>query len=205
VHELIALVGIIAVAYAAAAMIYRPFVAVLRWIEYVLVGISCLLTFGLMLYVFAEVLMRRVPPEFGYDSMPQPGHLELSELLILAVIFPAISYTQRTHGHVGMDLVLDAMAPSVRRIATIFTLIVSVFVCAVVAWFGTKYTYQFWLYEDVTMSPPYFKTWPWAATIALGYFLICFRMVAQTLSLIDPERFPDDTPVDEFGVHQVSD
>jgi hypothetical protein len=30
-------------------------------------------------------------------------------------------------------------------------------------------------------------------------------MVAQTLSLIDPERFPDDTPVDEFGVHQVSD
>ncbi|NJM28169.1 MAG: TRAP transporter small permease subunit, partial [Pseudanabaena sp. RU_4_16] len=57
-----------------------------------------------MMFVSAEVLMR-----YGFNS-PIPGHLELSELLMPIIVFLALSYTQATHGHVGMDFLLDALA-----------------------------------------------------------------------------------------------
>lgn len=196
--ELAILVGVIAVAFLVVRTAYRPVVALVRTSETLLLWVAILTILGVMFFVTAEVVMR-----YGYNS-PIPGHLELSELLLLAIVFLAISYTQRTHGHVGMDLLLDALSPSWRRRADILTLIVSIFVCAVVGWFSTKLTYQMWLYDDVTMTDPYFKTWPWAATIAFGYVQISLRMMVQLMTRLDPERFPDDTPADETGLHQAS-
>jgi TRAP-type C4-dicarboxylate transport system permease small subunit len=198
-QELLILVAVVATMFVATMVLYRPMLTVFRVIEYALTGISVLVILGMMLFVSAEVMMR-----YGFNA-PIPGHLELSELLILAVVFLAISYTQRTHGHVGMDLVLDALSPALRRIAMMAALVVSALVCAVIGWFSAKNAYLFWLYDDVTMTEPYFKTWPWAATIALGYGMITLRMIAQFWSLADPVAYPDDTPVDEGGLHQSSD
>lgn len=152
-----------------------------------------------MLFVCAEVTMR-----YLFNS-PIEGHLEGSELLLPMIVFLAISYTQRTHGHVGMDLVLDLMAPGLRKATTMMSLLISIVVSAILSWFCFKHAHQLWLYDDVTMSPPYFKTWPASASIALGYGMIAIRMTLQFYSMIDPVRFPDDTPADDHAVHHSSD
>ena len=82
------------------------------------------------------------------------------------------------------------------------TLLISIFVCSVLSWFSAKNAYQLWLYDDVTMSPPYYKTWPTGASVALGYTLISLRMYVQVLHLWDPERFPANEP-DAGGFHAV--
>jgi hypothetical protein len=74
------------------------------------------------------------------------------------------------------------------------TLLFSILICAVLALFSGRNAYQLWLYDDVTMSPPYFKTWPAAAAIPLGYALISVRMYLQLLHLYDPGRFPANEP-----------
>jgi TRAP-type C4-dicarboxylate transport system permease small subunit len=157
-------------------------------LERTLLAGSVLVILFAMLFVGAEVLMRYV-----FNS-PIHGHLEGAELLMPIIVFLALSYTQATHGHVGMDLLLDALAPGVRRYATMGTLLISIFVCAVLAYFAFKAAYQLWLYDDVTMSPPYFKTWPSAAAIPLGYGLIAVRMYIQLLNLYDPHRFAASAP-----------
>jgi TRAP-type C4-dicarboxylate transport system permease small subunit len=118
------------------------------------------------------------------------------------IVFLAISYTQATRGHVGMDLVLDMLPPRAKRYATMGTLLISIFVCAVLSYFSFKNTIQLWNYDDVTMSPPYFKTWPSSAAIAFGYMLISIRMYVQTLNLYDPDRFPASEP-GAGGFHAV--
>jgi TRAP-type C4-dicarboxylate transport system permease small subunit len=168
----------------------------LRVVEYVLLIGAILVTLFVMFFVGAEVLMR-----YAFDA-PIPGHLELSELAAPIIVFLALSYTQATHGNVGMDLVLDALAPGARRIALMGTLLISIFICAVLAYFSLKNAYQLWLYDDVTMSPPYFKTWPSGAAIPLGYALISFRMYIQFLNLYDPDRFPANEPA-AGGFHAV--
>jgi TRAP-type C4-dicarboxylate transport system permease small subunit len=195
-HELAVLTAVVV-----ALMVATTFVAglvgrALLVVEFVLVVASIVVALFAMAFVGAEVAMR-----YFFNS-PIPGHLELSELLMPIIVFLAISYTQATHGHVGMDLVLDAMPGDGRRYAEMVTLLVSIFICAVLAYFSSKNALQLYRYDDVTMSPPYFKTWPSGASIGLGYTLICIRMYVQFLHLYDPARFPANEPKDS-GFHAV--
>ena len=157
-------------------------------VEYVLVIGSVLVILFVMSFVGAEVFMRYLM------NAPIPGHLELSELMMPIIVFLALSHTQATHGHVGMDLLLDALSPETRRLTNMVVLLVSIFVCAVLAFFSLKTAIQLWRFDDVTMSPPYFKTWPSAAAIPLGYALISLRMYIQVLHLYDPDRFASHEP-----------
>jgi TRAP-type C4-dicarboxylate transport system permease small subunit len=188
VHEL-AILALVVVALMAATTLVAGLVGrALRAIEYLLLAGAIVVVLFVMFFVGAEVLMR-----YAFRS-PIPGHLEGSELLAPVIVFLGLSYTQATRGHVGMDLVLEALAPAVRRYAEMATLLVSIFICAVLALFSYRNAYQLWLYDDVTMSPPYFRTWPAAACIPLGYALISVRMYIQVLHLFDPERFPANEP-----------
>jgi TRAP-type transport system small permease protein len=160
-----------------------------RILEYVLLCASVVTILGVTFFVGAEVVMRYL------FNAPIPGHLEGSELLLPMIVFLALSYTQATHGHIGMDLVLDALAPAARRHATMGTLLISVLLCSILAYFSFKHAYQLWVYDDVTMTPPYFPTWPSGAAITLGYGLISIRMYLQLLHLAAPGRFPAYAPV----------
>jgi TRAP-type C4-dicarboxylate transport system permease small subunit len=188
VYELAILVLVVVALMAATTVVARVVGPLVLGLERVLLVGSILVILFAMFFVGAEVLMR-----YAFNA-PIPGHLEGSELLMPIIVFLAISYTQATHGHVGMDLALDMLAPGTRRWALIGTLMVSILVCGVLAYFSFKSAYQLWLYDDVTMSPPYFKTWPSAAAIPLGYGLISVRMYIQVLNLYDPDRFAAYAP-----------
>jgi TRAP-type C4-dicarboxylate transport system permease small subunit len=193
-HELAILTLAVAALMAATAAAARWIAPLLRRIERLFLAGSILVILFVMFFVCAEVVMR-----YGFNA-PIPGHLESSELLMPAIVFLALSYTQATHGHVGMDLLLGNLPAGARRLTTMATLIVSIFVCAVIAYFSFKNALQLWRYDDVTMSPPYFRTWPSAAAIPLGYGMVAFRMFLQVLSLYDPRRFPPDAEAAD-GIH----
>jgi TRAP-type C4-dicarboxylate transport system permease small subunit len=195
-YELAILAAVVVALMGATTLVAGLIGRTLRVVEYVLLAGAVLVALFVMFFVSAEVLMR-----YAFDK-PIPGHLEGSELAAPIIVFLALSYTQATHGHVGMDLVLDTLAPGARRYALMGTLLVSIFICAVLAYFSFKNAYQLWLYDDVTMSPPYFKTWPSGAAIPLGYTLISVRMYLQFLNLYDADRFPANEPV-VGGFHAV--
>ena len=159
--------------------------AVQRRVETFLTYVSAAIILLVMAFVLAEVVMRYV-----FNS-PIPGHLEGAELLLPMIVFFAVSYTQAQYGHVGMVVVVDALPPGARRVADLVALILSLLTCAVLAYFGAKYAYSSWEVDDVTMTPPYWRTWPSSAAIALGYFLLSVRMWLQVLRIVASNRFPD--------------
>ena len=196
-NELVVLLGVVIALMVVTTLIYAPLRWLLRRLEFVMLVGSVLVVLFVMGFVCAEVLMRYV-----FNS-PIPGHLEGSELLMPIIVFLAIAYTQRVRGHVGMDLLIEALAPGPRRMASGVTLLISSFVCAILAYFSYKSAYQLWEYDDVTMTPPYFKTWPAGACIAIGYALLSARMFLQVLAEISPDRFPDDIDESERELHQT--
>jgi TRAP-type C4-dicarboxylate transport system permease small subunit len=196
VHELAILIIVVLLAMVVITLLASAAGRSLLAIEYALLAGSAAVVLFVMFFVGAEVLMR-----YAFNS-PIPGHLELSELMGPIIVFLGLSYTQATHGHVGMDLVLDMLSPQPRRLALMGTLFISIFICSVLAYFSCKNALQLWRFDDVTMSPPYFKTWPSAAAIPLGYALISIRMYIQVLHLYDPERFPANEPA-AGGFHAV--
>jgi len=189
-YELAILTIVVAVVMLVTAFALRFVGPALRLAEYVLLCGSVVTVLFIALFVGAEVLMR-----YAFNS-PIQGHLELSEMMLPIIVFLALSYTQATNGNIGIDLILDMMAPAARRYASMAALLVSIFICAVLAYFSFKNALQLWRYDDVTMSPPYFKTWPSAAAIPLGYTLVSVRIFVQFLHMLNPHRYPLHEPVD---------
>jgi TRAP-type C4-dicarboxylate transport system permease small subunit len=199
-YELLILTVVVAVIMAATAAAVRVVGPLLRVIEYVSMCGSILTVLFIAFFVGADVFMRYV-----FNS-PIQGQLELSELLLPIIVFLALSYTQATHGNIGMDLVLDMLPPKSRHYATMAALLISIFICAVLAYFSAKNALQLWQYDDVTMTPPYVKTWPSAASIPLGFFLVSLRIFVQFLHMLNPERFPPYEPVNaelhQYDLHE---
>lgn len=189
-YELLILVLAVATTMVVTAFALRLVGPALRIVEYGLVAGSVLVILFVALFVGAEVAMRYL------FNAPIPSHLELSELLMPVIVFLAISYTQATHGHVGMDLLTDLLPAGARRTASVVTRFASIFICAVIGYFASKHAYQLWLYDDVTMTPPYYRTWPAAAAIPIGYTLVALRLYIQTLHILDPEKYPAYEPPD---------
>jgi TRAP-type C4-dicarboxylate transport system permease small subunit len=106
------------------------------------------------------------------------------------IVFFGISYTQARDGHVGMTFVVDALPVDTRRITDMLTLAVSSLTCAALAYFSAKNAWLAWIYDDVTMTPPYWPVWPSAAAIPLGYGMLSVRMMMQILQKFMPDRFP---------------
>ena len=163
----------------------------LRIIEEFLTYCSTALILLVMFWVVGEVIGRYV-----FNS-PLPGHLEGAELLLPMIVFFGVSYVQARDGHVGMTFVIEALPKNVRRVTDILSLIVSSLTCAALAYFASKNVWLAWIYDDVTMSPPYWPVWPSAAVIPLGYGMLAVRMVLQILQKLVPHRFP--APITEHS------
>ena len=174
----LAVAGLLALAAARAEVIQRR-------IEDFLTYLSVAIILFVMAFVLAEVVMR-----YAFNS-PIPGHLEGAELLLPMIVFFAVSYTQARNGHVGMNLVIDTLSPATRRVTDVVILVLSLLTCAVLAYFGAKYAYIAWDFDDVTMTPPYWRIWPSAAAVPLGYLLLSVRMCLQALQIVMPHRFPE--------------
>ncbi len=147
-----------------------------------LVSTGCILF--VMGFVCAEVTLR-----YLFNS-PIPGHLEVSELFVPVIVFLAVAYTQRHRGHVGMTVVIENLPPKVRRYTDIATLAISAVTYGILTYFSAQLAYRGWLYDDVTMTPPYFYTWPSSGVVPLGMFLCALRLYLQMLREIAPGRYP---------------
>ncbi len=156
----------------------------LETVERLLAYLSATIILFVMAFVCLEVLMRYLL------NSPIPGHLEGAELLLPMIVFFAVSHTQAENAHVGMTLVVESLPGRGRRNAEVATLFLSLATCAVLSYFSAKHAYRGWEYDDVTMSPPYWPTWPSSAAVPVGYFLIAVRMYFQMLRRIAPRRLP---------------
>ena len=188
-YELAIITIVVAAVMAATAAAVRVIGPLLRIVEYVLLCGSILTLLFIAFFVGADVFMRYV-----FNS-PIQGQLELSELLLPIIVFLGLSYTQATHGNIGIDLMLDMLPPKARHYATMAALLVTIFICVVLGYFSAKNALQLWQYDDVTMTPPYVKTWPSAASIPLGFFLVSVRIFVQFLHMLSSERFQPYEPV----------
>lgn len=190
-QELLYIIGVVVVAAIVLTIVAAKAGAILAVIEHWLTYAATAIILIVMVWICAEVVMRYV------FNAPLQGHLEGAELLVPIIVFLAISYTQSQKGHVGMTLIIESLPPKVSRILEIITLLLSVCTCAILSYFSYKHAYGAYVIDDVTMTPPYWRIWPSAAAIPVGYMLVSIRMYLQALHLIAPDYYTQDDITDE--------
>lgn len=149
-------------------------------IERVIAAIETALNYGsvvfilfLMFFAAAEVVGRYV------FNAPIRGHMEIVELIMAAVVFLGMAYTQRVGGHVRMEIFITGVIKGrYRDIAECITLLVSLAIYGVIAYYTLQNTMYSREIGDVTSFIKW-PTWQSKLCISIGSMLLCVRFIIE--------------------------
>lgn len=115
-------------------------------------------------------------------SHPLMGGIEISEVLLLAIVILPMASTQRVGGHVGMDLLLDKLKRMKHPLYHAFQIII-LLVSEALFIFVLYYCFKDFLtslaINETTEGPLFVIIWPAKGILSLGLLLMCVRLAFQ--------------------------
>lgn len=120
-------------------------------------------------------------------NKPIVGALEMSTVMMGAIILLGWAYTQNQNGHVRVQLFLDMFPPRVQTILTFVSLIISLILFIVI-------TQQSWniamtvLQEGRRFTLIDFPKGPFLFLVPVGGFLICLEFIIQLFEIAPKMR-----------------
>jgi TRAP-type C4-dicarboxylate transport system permease small subunit len=129
-----------------------------------------MVVFVMMFHITADV--------FGRDifSKPIPGAYEISEMLMVLVVFLGLAYTQADGGHIRVELVLRFFPVRGRIIAEIFAHFVFLVVFAFFVWEGARQALISWHEREFLAGLINVPRYPARWAIPVGAFLVCLQL-----------------------------
>lgn len=144
------------------------------------------------LITFAAVVMRYAAGE---------GISWAQELTIYLFIWMAkfgAAYGVRTGIHIGVDFVVNAARPSIKRVLVIISMLLGVIFTGVIAYFGARWV--IFIHGTGQTSPD--LEWPmWVIYLAIpfGSGLMCYRFIQALHKFIKTGQFHSHTTIGEQG------
>jgi TRAP-type C4-dicarboxylate transport system permease small subunit len=139
---------------------------------FIYVGIICL--FVIMVIVGIDGLLRQ------FFNAPIVGAYELIEkYLMVAMIFPAISYTWAKKGHIGVTLIYKKMPVALQNISHIITIILGLFIMGIIGYTGYETTYTAFAGNHLTSGLIRWPLWVSYVWMPIGSLIFCLRLLIE--------------------------
>ena len=160
--------------------------------------VACLLLFGLMLVVMADVTLRylfNAPLLWSYEV--------ISVFLLPGLFFLSVSHALSTHTHVSVDILQNYVSDKTRYVFEAITSAVATPVFAFIAWVALQQTIeQFAAGTSHTMGLE-LPSWVTTALLPVGFGLLALRCLLNTIgyvmSLTSGERWLALPPLSGSG------
>ena len=131
-----------------------------RWFAYISTGVMGLM----MLLTVADVFMRTV-----FDS-PITGTTEVTEFMMVIVVFPALAWCAVTRRHVQVDLLVSHLPPRVQTIIDSLTLLLALATFVIITWHSLLESMEVQTTTSLLNLPqaPFY----WVLTVSLALFCL---------------------------------
>ena len=131
----------------------------------------------LMFFTASEIIAR-----YAFNC-PIPGYVEDVELIMAAIVFLGIGYTQKVGAHIRMDMIITKITGRFYHIAEAISLLLGLFGFGIILIFSFKFTVDAYQVGDVT-EYLYTPTWPSKLCVPLGSLFLCTRFIIQIIKNI---------------------
>lgn len=111
-------------------------------------------------------------------NSPIAGTYELSQFLMVIVVFTAISYTQVRKGHIALEILVKRFPVKVRAILQSVTLVVGIVLFALMSWRSIMYGVRLLEGHETSMVLK-IPQGPFLFMVAFGCILFCVVLLAQ--------------------------
>lgn len=145
-------------------------------LEYILLNISMLSVASLLIIVSLDVISRYILRK------PIHGGYEIAEILLVFIIYTAISYLQKTKGHIAIDIVTSRLPENIQVYFDIFGNIIGLFCSIIISWQTFIVALHSLNIQEISMSVVKIPLWPGKFIIAIGFSVLSLRLIIDILS-----------------------
>ena len=132
--------------------------------------------FGMMLLTIFDVIGRYV-----FNS-PITGAFEITEAMMVTMVFFFIGYAQAKKSHVAVDLVVNLLPEKLRVIIDIITHTLSLLMMILIAWMSMLRWLELMRIKEYT-AILHIPVSPFLLILALGCFVFCIELGKDTFKL----------------------
>lgn len=143
------------------------------WIERVALGgvvVGSAAVVLTMLLIVADVLGRKF-----FKSVP--GALELSEGLMIVIIFMPAAYVALRKGHIFIDAVTMHLPRNVQIILDAFSAVFGLVLFGIIAWMSWGVAWQAFQIGEYRVGLVSIPIWPFRMVFSIGYWLLCIALI----------------------------
>jgi TRAP-type transport system small permease protein len=140
-----------------------------RWSAYVAAGLVFIMIFPTTIDVFLRYIM----------DEPLPAMFQLTEFMMIGVVYLGISYVQSSKGHIIIEVMTQWLPQKGQDILDIVGYFLGFVIFMAIAWQTGKQGWDAWVTQDYTMGIVHFPLWPAKSIIPLGCALLCIRLLVD--------------------------
>ena len=147
---------------------------VIDGIDAVLMVIGCLMLFGLMLVVVADVSLR-----YLFNAPLQWSYEVVSSYLMPGLFFMAVSHTLKANAHVAVDILHNYVRRNTRYVFEALTSVLAVPVFALCAWVSAQRTWADLEAASTSTSGLAVPTWTISILLPIGFGMLTLRLAVN--------------------------
>jgi TRAP-type C4-dicarboxylate transport system permease small subunit len=136
-------------------------------------GAMCVM--AMMFITTVDVILRYVL------NRPIQDSFELSQFLLVGLVFLGVPYLQSIRGHVNVQFLTARLSPAAKGVLGLTGHVIGLFAFAVVTWQTGYFAWQAWDRNDFTMGIVQYPLWPAKSVIPLGTGMLCLRLLMDIL------------------------
>ncbi len=146
--------------------------------------LGALSLFAMMCLTAADVMGRYI------FSTPITGAFEITEFLVLILIFSFLGNAQAHKMHVTVDLVLSRFPKTLRFYVDLFNHTMSLVIMALITWIGTERAIEL---KEVSETSPNLGVpfYPFAFFLVLGCLVMCIEYIRNLISAVKSRKGDD--------------
>ena len=131
----------------------------------------------MMFLTFIDVLLRYIL------NSPVPGATELIEFMMGIVVTFSVAYTAHKRAHIGVDLLIERFPRKARRLIGCVTSFLALGLFVLICW-QTVILISEDYYSNLESAVLYIPVYPFIATVAVGFVILCLVLLAEFLGLL---------------------
>ena len=152
------------------ALIETKFYPIVRFID----KLSWIMLFALMIMTALDLILR------NFSNTSVLGSVELTELMMVIIVFCSIAQCEADDGHIRIELIMDKFGPKVRNFADIITQTVCTIIFALMSISIFRHAANMKEYGEVTMDLN-LPLYPFVYIAFFGSFIMALVLLGKTI------------------------
>jgi TRAP-type C4-dicarboxylate transport system permease small subunit len=133
--------------------------------------------FAMMCLTMADVVGRYI------FNKPILGVFEITEFMVLVLIFSFLGYTQAQKSHVSVDLFMMLFPKKLKVLIEVFNHLVSFAMMALIAWMGVDKALELMVAGEASPNLA-LPTYPFVFFLVLGCAVMCVEFIRDTIMIL---------------------